>query len=78
MGIGNGCDQAICTLNRHIAIGGQIIGTVDMIRVHPHAQRGGHQFIALGVAANGGQQGRGQAKAAQGHRDVRATAPAGG
>ena len=70
MGVGDGGDQAVRALDGHVAVGGQVVGPIDMAGDHPHAGAGGGQIVTFGIAAYRGQQGGGQAEAAQGDGDV--------
>ena len=70
MGVGDGGDQAIGPFDRHIHIGGQILGPVDMVTDQPHAGRCCNQLVAFGIAAHIGQQRWHHAEPAQGHRDI--------
>ena len=70
MGVGNGGDQAVRTLDCHVAVGRQIIGAIDVVGDQPQTPRGGDQLLALGVAADGGQDRGPEAEPRQRHRDV--------
>ena len=70
MGVGDGRDQAVRAFDGHVAVGRQILGPVDRVRHQPQPVTGGDQLVPLGVAANGGQQGRRHPEPPQRHRDV--------
>ena len=74
MGIGNGGDQAVGALDRHIAVRGQIIRAVHVIRMQPAQLARGDQLVPFGVAADGADEGGGQPKAGQRHRDIQRNA----
>jgi hypothetical protein len=52
MGVRDGRDQPVCPLDRHVDIGWQIVGAVQMRRLKPQSGALRHQFITLGVAAH--------------------------
>ena len=74
MGIGDGGDQTVRPLDRHIAVRGQIIRAVHVIRMQPAQLARGDQLVPFGVAADGADEGGGQPKAGQRHRDVQCNA----
>ena len=73
-GIGNGGDEALGALDGDITVGREVGDAVDEARVETPGGDGGEEVLALGVTADGGEQGRGEACAAQRHGDVESDA----
>ncbi len=70
MRVGNRRDQAVGAFHGHVAVGRQVVGAVDVTGGKTEPGAGGDQFLALGVAADGGQQRGAQAEAREGHGEV--------
>ena len=52
MRIGNGCDQPVAALDRHVAIGRQVVRAIGQPAINAQPRRRRDQFLALGIAAN--------------------------
>ena len=70
MRVSNCRNQPVRPFDSHIDIGRQILGAIDKLAHKPHPPGFGDQFLALGIAADGGEDRGRQAKSAQRHGDV--------